>query len=586
MSMFLYYLKEKKTWYLLNIVICFVFSIMLSFLFKMYYDIFAIISILISLVIVIISTFGDFSFLHRKNKVAYYLSKPVSLMNIVNTKILVNIAFCIISFVSILVISSVSCTLIGKLDFLSFSEKVLDVVLKPFSWTLIYIFFIALSSVITGNTIVAVLTSVFNYFIPLIFSFVLLFIFNIINTSVKGINIIIIIEEIIEKIMHLDKIYFLNISSESIFLVTYYMRIAITSIIAYSFIYIAVRRRKNEYTGQNIVLKGYKYFLALFVSLITPMLFSVVIPDQSFLTLNITLITLSTLTYYVFISILNKSFKFFKGAVKVFVPFILTIVILMCTFSGIVKQKSEFIPNKEDIAAVYIGNSLHVENNIFESTNRKTVDIYNQTLDKVKKHKDVILLDQSDSIQKIINFHDFLINENNEGYMDLYFIYYLKNGTSIKRYYEIDLDYLLKNEKSKEIIISLLRTKEYYIEKYKIFVDKDIINNAEFNSVKMYFKNAEYELLNFNYEQFSKCYMSDYIKCLENVDNYFINRNVFRSYNGNFVFDSTQYENNKVREQYFMEFENTDKSFYRQIQINNLMVNTLNYINSLDKKEI
>lgn len=519
-------LKNKKSWFLLNLAITIVIAIILPILFKSSYSFFAGCAMFFASVIILISTFSDLVFLHDDRKISYFLSKPISLTNKINIALISNFIFCTVTFVLTFFISSFAGSVLSNIKYTTFVDNYLSFIQVMYAWLMMLIFVIAFSSELTGNTTVSVLVTLFNFTLPIIFYLVVTYIFYILDSVIIGINTEIMARAFLDNFLPLDKIYFIDYGMDGNIDVFFFFRLLAYCAVVYILTVLFAKIRKNERTGDFIVHSGFKYFMSLFASLIAPMLITMLMAGTNLFTLVVVLVILSTLAYYILISAFNKTFKISSHALKIYIPFIAAIVIAIFTSSYVVNARAAFIPDDSDVKAVYIGGqSSYLEDaRLLKPSSYKWKSLLNVEYGEIKDNDDLVILHENESIKKVIELQQALMKQKSGyRYDDITIIYYLNNGKKIVRSYSLADNYQEEASEIDKLIykasIDLARTEEFIRARYRIFYDEDYLNAVSFERVYVYDLNETKTLLYFDYKEFAKNYIQDYKNFMNNDEN-------------------------------------------------------------------
>ncbi len=519
-------LKSKKNWFLLNIAICIVVAIVLPILFKSAYEFFSVSALFIALLIILISTFSDLIFLHDDRKISYYLSKPISLTKRINIALISNVIFCTITFLLTFLIASASGSILSNIKYMNFIDKHLSYIQVMYAWLMLFIFIITLSSELTGNTTVSVLVSLFNFMLPLILYFITTYIFYILDSVIIGISTEIMSKSLLENILPLDKIYFIDYGVKGNIDVFFFIRLLASCAFVYIITIIFAKKRKNERTGDFIIHSSFKYFMSLFASLIAPMLITMIMMGSNLFTLVVVLVILSMLSYYILISAFNKTFKISVQALKIYIPFIIIIITAIFTTSFILNEKSAYVPDDSKVKAVYIGDSLSYLKGakMLKETSYNWRSLLEAKYEEVKGNDSLVILHEKESIKKVIELQQMLMREEpTHTYREVNIIYYLNNGKKVVRTYKLPDNYKEEfNEYDTSIytkIMEIARMDEFIKARYKIFCDENYINNVKFNNVFIYSSDGTKTLVNFDYKTFAKYYLEDYTQFINNDKN-------------------------------------------------------------------
>ena len=169
MALFINSLKGKKNWFFLSTVIIFVTTLLIPYILKAEEEFFILFGIVETFVIVFLNCLTDNSFLHNDSKLAYYKSKPVSFREQISINIASNIVFT--GFLLVLIALSV---VFQGLDYEIFESFKIII-----PWLAAGIFLVSLSSILTGNTLMAGAMTIFNFCLPFIIYLIILFVISI-----------------------------------------------------------------------------------------------------------------------------------------------------------------------------------------------------------------------------------------------------------------------------------------------------------------------------------------------------------------------------------------------------------------------
>jgi hypothetical protein len=499
-------------------------------LFRANYGFFSAFTMILSAGLIIVSNFKELSFLHDDRKISYYLSKPISMMNKINVALISNAIFTTVVFLLTFAISSLIGAAFSANDpanvlegfrYFEFVDNSLMFVKSLYAWLMTIGFVIILSSALTGNDTISVFVTILNYAMPAILFLIITFICNILDNSIAGVSAEVMIQSFVDKFLPLEKIYFADYFLKKAIDIVYFIRLAIYFGIVYILTIFAVRTRKNERTGDFIVHNGFKYFISILVSLLLPMFVTSNMRNYDLYTVVAVLVLLSALSYYILISVLDRGFRISKQAIQIYVPFIIIFVASIFIGSVALKARTAFIPDTSDIKAVYVGsNTSYLKNaKYLRKTENKWDSLIKANYDDVKDNDSILVLQEMDSIDKVIKLQKSLMNRKEEAnyYSNLYIIYYLDNGKKIIRSYNVPYDYeeysVLKE------ISDLARTEEFIQKRFKVFYDEEYINNVKFSNVYAYSNGQQQNLDNFNYKKFAELYVEDYRNFINNDEN-------------------------------------------------------------------
>lgn len=523
-------LKNKKNWFLLNLAITVIITIIMPTLFRANYGFFSAFTMILSAGLILVSSFKELSFLHDDRKISYYLSKPINMMNKINIALISNAIFTTVVFLLTFAISSLAGAIFSANDpanvlegfkYIEFVNSSLTFVKSLYAWLMTIGFVIIISSALTGNDTVSVFVTIFNYAIPAIIYLVITFICNILDNSIVGVSSEVMVQSFVDKFLPLEKIYFADYFFKKAIDVIYFLRLVIYFGIVYTLTIFAVKTRKNERTGDFIVHNGFKYFISIFVSLLLPMFVTSNMRNYDIFTVVAVLILLSALSYYILISVLDRGFRISKQAIQIYIPFIIIFVASIFIGSVALKARTAFIPDSSDIKAVYVGsNTSYLKDaKYLRKTEYKWDSLIKASYDDIKDNDSVLVLQEKESIEKVIMLQKALMNKKEEEnyYRNLYIIYFLDNGKKVIRSYNIPYDY--EDYSILMEIGDLARTEEFIQKRFKVFNDEEYINNVRFSNVYVYSNGQQHNLANFNYKKFAELYVEDYRSFINNDEN-------------------------------------------------------------------
>ncbi len=447
LSLLLSSLKEKRNWFLVSVIIMLITLVLMPMILGFRVNEGIIVAGILEIgFLLFISGLIDFSYLHDSRKLTWYASKPVGRMQRINTLILSNLVFVAVLLTLLLAIGFLSVTGI-KFEYLR------DIYLVGMPWLLIEIFVIALSSLLTGNTIAAAVASVVNFTMPLSLLAIINYGFDVVGHFAAGFNPRILFNNFVENFYRIDAIYFVKYVNDN-FSPIYFLVLAVWLVIFYSLSLLMTKKRKNEKTGEFVVADGYKYLITLLLASLVPIGFSAIFYDNSIAEKLLSFVILFGLAFYLINAVLEKSFKLEKYAIKLFVVFLASFFIFIGATNITAGKFVNIVPNVDEVQAVYFDRS----NYVYSSDYMKTWNIYDVTLEEIEKSTDITLYKDPESIKSIINFHQEAI-KNQDYYYNSNFniVYFYKDGQKLSRYYNFlakDGDYSQKDKYIREIINS------------------------------------------------------------------------------------------------------------------------------------
>lgn len=510
--LFWYSLKDKKNWFLMSTVLVLVSTMLIPFILETNEEFFAFLGIFEVFVLVFINCLMDNSFLHSDNKLAYYKSKPVSLREQISINITINIIFAM--YLLILIILSVA---IQDLDYYS----ILDTFKMFVPWILVGIFLTTLSSILSGNTLMAAVMTVFNFALPAIIYLIVQFMFSILENMVAGFSARVLMDYFAENFYKLEYIYFtVYLDKSKDFM--YYLILCIMLVVITVLISKVLKKRKNENTGSFIVFNGYKYFVSVLVSLIIPAFLSIVSYGQGFVREIAVSLLVAALAYYVIIAVMERSFKVSKLSVKVFS---ISMVMFIAMTGGTVAVASHYkdvIPAVEDVKFAYIGNNGWVYNRI-KSFNQDGGELSESDITMLSKEYGSILLTDKENIETITNLHREILSDNSY-YFEFEFEYYynpeitivygMKDGSLMIRSYKIDDDSNANsnaNSNTKdELTVKLLSSHEFKEKKYYYLYDENYYSSNDYSvNFRLWYDGMESAPVSINEDAVRQCLMKD-----------------------------------------------------------------------------
>lgn len=463
-------LKAKKNWFFLSIVIIFITTLLIPYILGSDAEFFIMFGIFEVFVLVFINCLVDNSFLHNDSKLAYYKSKPATFTEQISVNIIINLIFA--AFLLGLIVLSV---MFQRLDY-----RILESFKMIIPWLSAGIFLAALSSILSGNTLVAGVMTVFNFALPGIIFLIIQFMFSILENLVPGFSANVLMDMFIEKFYKLDYIYFIVYSEKSVNVVYFLLLAAILTFIML-LIFKMLKRRKNENTGNFIAFDGFKYFVSVLACLIVPALFSVVSYSGNLTNEIIVSLLMAALTYYIIIAVIEKSFRISRLSLKVFIVSMTIFIAATGVTIAFANQYKNVVPKAEDVKMVYIGNNRWIYNEI----NNYIENEDNEELSEFIKRNNVILFKDKENIETIRELHRELISNQNYDTGDYYInsvviVYYMNDGSYIIRDYKINKDDE-NNEVKDEIASRLFNSKEFKENRFYYLYDEKYYSSNDYD---------------------------------------------------------------------------------------------------------
>lgn len=459
-QMLVHHLKEKKNWTLLTFVILAVTVVVLPLLAEAtYLEEFIYIGVIEIFVIVFVNCIIDFNYLHDTRKYGYYLSKPLNNVKRLNIILLSNMLFAAFFMGLLMMVAFVNKSDVGEIFTISCG------------WLTMVIFLSALSSYLSGNSIIAAIATAFNFGIPLMILGVIYFAMDIVSDMAVGFNVDIMLSYFIDHIYRIDIIYLMKFVDYPNWLMYFAYLIALCVGI-YAVTLLVIRNRKNERIGQHLVFNGYKNFVSLMVTLIVPFIFTSIMSSNESSVKLISFVILGSVSYYVALVILEKSFRLKAVAYKILGVFMVSFVVLVFATGMIVKSYENNFPELEDIEGVLLTRDqwIYIEGSDIkgEFLELKDVEL------KHDQYKEVRIYTSREAIKAILEIHKSLVEDTSYWrYANINFVYYLDDGSTTRRYYSIeptgdfnheldDLSQALEQtEEFKEVMMPFIYVEEY-----------------------------------------------------------------------------------------------------------------------------
>jgi len=469
-------LKEKKSWFMVSFTILFITVVIMPYVIGTGIEAgYIFVGIIEVFALVFINCMIDFSYLHDSRKLAYHLSKPITEMQKINVIIVVNLIY-----------TAVMMGLLGIASYFVYDSMV-DVFLVTIPWLMAGILTSALSAVLTGNTIAAALATVINFTLPLSFLAIINYFFQITQEIAVGFNSRILSNNFIEKIYRIDILYFVKYAEEK-FDYSYFVVLAVVLSGLYLLTIILSKRRKNERTGDFVVSDGYKSLISLLVASLVPIAFLQVIYDGSFIAKMVSFVILSALAFYLINSVLEKSFKPSRYALKLFAGFMVFFMLFIVIADVTTSRFEAKVPVASEISAVYLGENTQV---VLEN-HEEVLDIYNASEEKVRKSDNIVLYEDLDTVQNIIDFHHELIkNQEYYQYVNFTIVYYYKNGDKLYRYYTLNSTPDYDGSKD-DFILNLINSDEFKNKKLAFVYDDNYYDSLDITNVNVHYEPLDY----------------------------------------------------------------------------------------------
>lgn len=463
-------LKAKKNWFFLSTVIIFITTLLIPYILGSDGEFFIAFGIVEVFVLVFINCLVDNSFLHNDSKLAYYKSKPATFREQISINIVINLIFA--AFLLVLIVLSVV--------FHNLNYQILDVFKTIIPWLSAGIFLAALSSILSGNTLVAGLMTIFNFALPAIIFLIIQFMFKILENLVPGFSANVLIDLFLDKFYKLDYIYFIVYTDKGIDFI-YFLLLGIILVGITLLIFKMLKRRKNENTGNFIAFDGFKYFVSVLASLIVPALFSIVSYSGNLTSEIIVSLLMAALTYYIIIAVMEKSFRISGLSLKVFVISMAVFIATTGVTIAFANHYKKVVPDAQDVKMAYVGNNSWVYNEV----NNFIENEDDEELSEFIKRNNVILYSDKENIETIRNLHRELITNQKYDFGDYYtnsiiIVYYMNDGSYLIRDYKIN-ESNENNEVKDEIASNLLNSQEFKEKRFYYLYDEQYYSNNRYD---------------------------------------------------------------------------------------------------------
>ena len=571
MPMLIYSIKEKKNWVLLSTVIIFLTTLLIPYILRVDEEVFIMFGIVELFILVFINCLVDNSFLHNESKLTYYSSKPLTLSRQIMINIVTNVVFT--AYLLVIIVLSV---VFQGLDY-----EIFRVFKMLVPWLAAIILLASLSSILSGNTLMAGAMTIFNFCLPLIIFLVTMFIFSILENVVIGFSADVLNDYFLNNIYRLDYLYFIIYTNNKSVDLVYFLLLSIILIFISMLIRRFIKRRKNENTG-FIVFNGFKYFVSVLACLIIPAFFSISMSGYTGIASRLIISALlAVLSYYIIIAFIEKSFRISKLSIKVF-------AVSMAMFSVITggtvlfaNYYKNMVPNPEDVKIAYVGNqiwSVNAANQFLEGSQP------NDNFEEWKRQRSMVTYDSKENIENIAELHKEILRDQTYYHQSTYYgvnnfviAYWMKDGSTVIRSYTLSpadkrtKEHEVKNELANKIINSNDYKKQefYYLYDEKYYSGRNLY--AKLRDVNDYSTVSK----NINLNDIRHVLTKD-------IDNLFIENNsafieLFMNYNT---------RNNKedmTNEQIYLleiyeKLSDEEENYLDEIYLSDEFVNTLSYM--------
>jgi hypothetical protein len=589
-------LKEKRNWFLVSFTIMLITVVILPIAMGNGIDEENIVLGMVEIFfLVYINCMIDFSYLHDPRKLSYNISKPITDIQKINITIIVNVIF-----------TAVLVAFLGIISALIDSSYIAEMFLITIPWLLAGIFTAALSSILTGNTVAAGFATIINFTLPLLVLAIINYFFQIVQDIAVGFNSNILFNNFVENIYRIDILYFVKYMDED-FDFTYLLVLAGVLIFLYGLILIMSKRRKHERAGELVVMDGYKSVISILVAALAPAVFSVLFYNTDFTGRMISFVLLSALAFYLINAILEKSFRINQFAVKLFIGFIVFFLLFIVVSDVTTEKFEKKVPLAVDVSSVYISQNTWV----YSMEKKEGMQVYSAD-EQFIEESDSVLFSSPGSIQSIINMHKEIVKDQYYYYdMNFVIVYFMKDGSSLYRYYDLDYDEEYKGEKDR-FITNFVNGQEFKEKRLKFVYDDEYYNDLNITDVEVTYEDENYnskvvdlglgdvdiDILRMNMQKDYDDYLSSCGSCMNMAVNVFTNDYNFDDYyykdrNDRIVPSQSIIETEMVEKEdsysinlitendNYTNYDFKNKDVYLRIYRN--MGNTFNYIDGLNK---
>ena len=560
-----YSVKEKRNWALLAAVILLVTTLLTPYILGVDAEIFIVFGIAEIFIIIFINCLTDNSFFHNESKLAYYSSKPVTVKRQILISIITNIIFAayLLLLLSMIVI------------FQGMDYEIFYIYKMIIPWLSVIILLVSLSSLLSGNTLMAGTMSIFNFCLPLIIYLITIFVFSILENLVIGFSSDVLTDYFLNNVYKLDYLYFVVYLERYKSVDAVYFIILLTLLAFISFlIYKLIKRRKNENTG-FIVFNGYKYFVSVLACLIIPAFFSISLSRYTGVSNKIALsVLLAALSYYIIIAFIEKSFRISKMSIKVFIVSIFLFIILTGSTVAVANQYKSIVPDPRDVKMAYVGNLHRSVKSVTKFLEGKDAD-GNLNFEEWKRRNHIITYEEPENIKNITELHKEIIKDQTFNYeygsRSFVIAYWMKNGKVIIRDYSLTYGNENTNDNKNHAAQNILNAMEYKKQNYPYLYDENFYKGR--NLYVKFRQLSDYERV------FDNVDLNEIRDCLkEDIDIYAKDRLSFL----NLSMNDRYYYKDGTEDDYIIEIyekiSDIDSEYVDEIYIRNDFINTLNYI--------
>lgn len=297
-----------KRWFIFTTVMLSVITIVVPMLFEHDPIYFIIPGVSALFLISFVMMLSQLNFLHESKAFAYVASKALPLKSRIYGIVITQALFCGAFLIFLYGVGYFSGT--ALINHGRFGIPELNLLFTTVSaWVLILLLLVPLSALLSGTTISAAVSTLFNFSIPVSIFGVIYFVINVANKGTVGLNVHDIMGELILRFYRIDYIYHVNAP-------WYAMAILLPLTLGVLFYLLnwAIKNRKHERIGQSFVFKGYKVFILFLLSLLAPLGLTLLLSEASFSAQWVSVLILGSITLYILLAILDKNLKLSRKA--------------------------------------------------------------------------------------------------------------------------------------------------------------------------------------------------------------------------------------------------------------------------------
>jgi len=513
-----YSLKGKRNWFLLSTVIILVSTMLIPFILGVDKEGFIALGIFEMFVLVFINCLVDNSFLHNDSKLAYYKSKPVTLREQISINIIVNLIFA--AYLLILILVSV---VFQKMDY-----DIWEAFKMIIPWLAAGIFIAALSSILSGNTLVAGVMTIFNFALPAIIYLIIQFMFSILENLVPGFSADVLMDYFVNNFYKLKYIYFQVYTNEPVDFI-YFLLLGVILAGLTLLILKMLKKRKNENTGSFLVFDGYKYFVSVLACLIVPAGFSVITGRYNIVNAIFVSLLMAALTYYIIIAAMERSFKISNLSMKVFVASMAVFVAMTGCTVVIAGRYKNVVPAAEDVKIAYVQNNGWIYDRI-KTFAEDDGQLSESDISQIQKGASVVLFTDQENIKAVTELHREVLSDNKyydeKNYYynpEINIIYGMKDGSFIIREYKINNDSTGDNRVKDEIANRLLSSQEFKEKNYYYLYDEKYYSGTDYIiNMRLWYDGMGSAPVELNTEGIRKCLVKDIDEKFSKADRDFL----------------------------------------------------------------